>query len=258
MTDFGVCALLAGVLPTPRWATTFGANDTSLQDLSFYVWVVNNGSSLGLVDLGLPLDAEDAEALSATNRAFDADGFRSVRLLPELLATAGIDPADVEFVALTQTATYHTGGLDADLLPNARVFAAWAGVSELLLGPPGHPPAEFYFTDRSWRSLRQLAVEGRLHLVDAATEIVPGVVFEPTGGHHPGSAAVRIATELGTVGLVETSFLQRDLDDGVPIGVAEDVATTRSVIHRFRASCTHAVAIHDPANATRFPYEVPR
>jgi len=254
VSEFRIAALAAGVLPTPHWATTFGVNDTTLQNLHFYVWLVTDGVTLGLVDLGLPLDAADAEALSATNRAFDSDGFHSVRLLPEILADAGVDPRDVDFVAITQTVTYHTGGLDAGLLPNASVFASWAGVSELLLEPPGHPPTELYFTERSWRSLRQLAVEGRLHLVDSVTEIVPGVEFEPTGGHHPGSAAVRVRTGEGIVGLVETSFLQRDLDAGVPIGIAEDVATARAVIRRFRATCAHAVAIHDPANAARFPH----
>ncbi len=249
---FHIRALLAGSLPTPRWATTFGMNSTELLDLSFYVWVVSNGDTTGLVDLGLPLDHAERSALSATNREFAAEGFIGVRLLPDLLADARITTTDIDFVAVTQTISYHSGGLDAQLLPNATFFLSAAGVREMLESPPGHPPVEFYFTAPAWSSLRQLAIEGRLRLVDDPTEVVPGITFETTGGHHPGSAAVRIATKDGVVGLVETSFLQDDLARGVPIGIAEDVATCRRTIRRYTSECWKAVAIHDPANATHF------
>ncbi|RNL62534.1 hypothetical protein EFK50_12250 [Nocardioides marmoriginsengisoli] len=244
-------ALPVGVLPTPRWATTFGAHDTSLQDLGFYVWIVTDGATVGLIDLGLPLDAADAQAISDSNRVF-GDGFRDVVLLPELLRSAGLDGADVDFALVTQTVTYHSGGLDAELLPNATFYLARGGVDELLGGPPGHPAPEFYFTERSWRSLRTLAIQGRLRLVDEPVVVVPGVTFEATGGHHPGSAGVRVRTAEGVVGLLETAFLQADLDNGVPIGIAEDVAGCRRAIQRYRAECDHAVALHDLANATRF------
>lgn len=249
---FRICALPAGTLPTPTWATTFGANDTELIDLGFYVWIVTDGAVTGLVDLGLPLDEADLMALSATNRNFAADGFGNIRLLPDLLGQAGVAATDIDFVLVTQTISYHSGGLDARLLPNATFFLSAAGVREMLEDAPGHPPVEFYFTDRAWSSLRQLAIEGRLRLVDSLTEVAPGVTFETTGGHHPGSAAVRITTKDGVVGLVETSFLQADLDRGVPIGIAEDVAACRRTIQRYARECWQAVAIHDPANAVRF------
>ena len=59
---------------------------------------------------------------------------------------------------------------------------------ELLLDNPGHPPRGFYFTEDSWQFLRKLLVEDRIQSVDKPTEVVPGIVFETTGGHHPGSA----------------------------------------------------------------------
>lgn len=141
------------------------------------------------------------------------------------------------------------------LLPNATFFASYAGVRELLLCPPGHPAPEYYFTDRSWTSLRRLAIESRLRLVDEPTQIVPGVSFETTGGHHPGSAAVRVQTSQGVIGLLETSFLQADLESGTPIGIAEDIATCRNAIRRYRAECDQVVAIHDPSNVARFPWQ---
>lgn len=254
MTAFyAIRAELAGVLPTPGWAILLGENDTRLHDLFFYVWIVTDGQRVGLIDTGLPLDAADLAKLSATNGAFGDDvGFRSVRTLPEILRDRGIRPEDVSFVALTQTVTYHSGGIDAELLPNATFYLALAGVQEFLVDPPGHPSPEFYFTTRSWASLRTLAIEHRLRLVADAADIAAGIRFEVTGGHHPGSAGVIIATAEGTVGVLETAFVKRNLETGRPIGIAEDAAAARRAMASFARRCDRVVAIHDAQNATDF------
>lgn len=251
---FELRAVPVGTLPVPAWAAVFAANDTKLVDLGFYVWVVTDGHTVGLVDLGLPPDPAEAAALDEANRALDRDGgFRDVRLVPDVLTELGLSGDDIDFIAITQTVTYHTGGLDAGLFPRAHVYISLAGVGELLTGPSGHPPAPFFFTPMSWSALRQLAVEGRLHCVDAPTEIVPGVVFETTGGHHPGSAGLRIRTQAGMTGLLETAFLQENLERRQPIGICEDVSRCRTVIHRYLQECDEVVAIHEPSNASRFP-----
>lgn len=243
----------AAILPAPGWALVLGDNDDALHDLHFYVWIVTDGTTVGIVDAGLPLDPADAAALGATNAAFGDDaGFREVRTLPEILADRGIDPADVSFVAITQTVTYHTGGIDAELLPNATFFLARAGVLELLVDPPGHPAPEFYFTERSWRSLRELAIEGRLRLVADEEQVAPGVTFAVTGGHHPGSAAVIVTTDDGIVALLETAFVRRNLQTGSPIGIAEDAAAARRAMRRMAERADVVVAIHDPANAADY------
>ncbi len=251
--EFTIRAELAAVLPAPGWAVLFGENDTSLHDLHFYVWVVSDGETVGLIDAGLPLDDAEANALGATNAGFgDPIGFRSVRKLPEILADAGVRPEDVAFVAITQTVTYHSGGLDASLLPNAVFYIAGAGVMELLSGAPGHPAPEFYFSEASWASLRTLAIAGRLRLVDHDAQILRGIRFEVTGGHHPGSAAVIVDTADGVVGILETAFLKRNLESGRPIGIAEDVAAARRAISSFRDRFDTVVAIHDPDNGRDF------
>lgn len=246
---FMLHALPAGTLPVASSFAFFGSSDSALVDLGFYVWLVTDGSTIGLVDTGLPLEATELDALRAS------DPFHSVRLLPELLNEAGLSGADVDFVAITQTVTYHTGGIDAGLLPNARFYLALAGVAEMLGEPPGHPGTALYFTQRGWDSMRRLAIEDRLRCVDGPVEIVPGVVFETTGGHHPGSAAVRVQTSAGTTGLLETAFLQANLDRLHPIGICEDVARCRATIRRYLRECDEVVAIHEPANAGRFPLD---
>ena len=88
--------------------------------------------------------------------------------------------------------------------------------------------------------------------MDEITEILPGILFETTGGHHPGSAALRIDTSKGKVGILETAFLQKNIDEILPIGIAENVALCRKAIKRFRNLCDIVVADHEPANSLRF------
>ncbi|MEH1013193.1 hypothetical protein V6U90_08775 [Micromonospora sp. CPCC 206060] len=250
---FTLTAVPVARLPIPGWEAFFGENDTTFHDLYFYVWLVSDGEHTGLIDLGLPLDADDRAALDRACQGVDPRSrFHDVRLLPQVLDDLGVRGEDIDFVLLTQTITYHTGGLVPALLPRATVYASHAGIREMLCSPPGHPPTEFYFTAASWAALRDLAVAGRLVVTDGPVTVAPGLVFETTGGHHPGSAGVRVRAGHGVVGLLETAFFARNVAEELPIGIAEDAATCRRVIKEYRRICDEVVALHDPGNGDRF------
>jgi len=250
---YRLTAIPAGTLPVPGWEAFFGRNDHNFYDLIFYVWLVTDGQRIGLIDAGLPLDAADRAALDRASQSVDENCcYRDVRPLNEILDELGVRPEDIDFVLITQPITYHTGGLDPALLPRAEVYISKAGVIEMLTDPPGHPETGFYFTRDSWNFLRDLAVEGRLRVTDGPVEVAPGILFETTGGHHPGSAGVQVRTAQGLVGLLETAFLDRNVEEGLPIGIAEDVAACRSVIRRYKRECDVVVAVHDPKNAKRY------
>ena len=247
-------AIPVGALPVPGWEAFFGVNDSAFYDLMFYIWVVTDGETIGLIDTGLPLDPEARAALDTANRTLDERAtFSDVRTITQALSDLNISGSDIDFVAITQTITYHTGGLDAAVLPRAHIYLSRAGLTEMLNDPPGHPPVEHYFTAASWASIRQFANDGRLHCVDEPTCVVPGIEFETTGGHHAGSAGLRIATHDGVTGLLETAFFDRNVAEGRPIGIAENAALCRSVIQRYKIECSKVVALHDPTNARRYP-----
>lgn len=241
------CPVAVHEVPTSK--CFFGRDDDRVIDLWFHVWIVRSEDGrVGLIDSGLPPDADDLEALRGTGV------YRDVRPLADVLAGEGVAPEQVDWCCITQPVTYHSGGIVPELLPRAEVWLSKAGMTELLCDPPGHPPTEFFFTARSWAYLRELAIDGRLRVVDAPAEVVPGVVFETTGGHHPGSAGVRVRTrDEGVVGILETAFLQENVDAEIPIGIAEHVAECRRAIKTWKQTCDVVLADHDPSLATRYP-----
>ena len=225
----------------------------TFHDLSFYVWIVRGDGRLGLIDTGLPLDeASRNRLIEACKTVAPECQMSDVKTLDALLQEERIDPSDIDFVAITQPISYHTGGLVPSLLPRAQVYVSRAGVLEMLLDCPGHPPRSEYFTEDGWVFLRQLLIENRLHLVDEPTEMAPGLVFETTGGHHPGSAAVTVQTNDGLVGILETAFLQRNIDDELPIGIAENVSACREAIRRYKKTCDLVLPDHEPSLAARY------
>jgi glyoxylase-like metal-dependent hydrolase (beta-lactamase superfamily II) len=231
----------------PASSCFFGRGDQSTRELWFYVWVVRGDNTIGLIDSGLPAEPEDLAALRTSGTYTD------VVPLADVLTAQGLSPTDIDWCVLTQLVTYHTGGLNAANLPRATVYLALDGLTELLTDPPGHPAAEFYFTDSAWSFLRQLAIDGRLRAVDRPVDVVPGVRFEPTGGHHPGSAGVKVDTADGLVGILETAFVQENIDNEIPIGLAEDTARCRRVIRQWKKDCGIVIADHDPSATQPYP-----
>ncbi|MFR9780953.1 MBL fold metallo-hydrolase [Micromonospora sp. MS34] len=99
--------------------------------------------------------------------------------LPEELAAAGIDPADVRTVVLTHLHTDHVGWAGA-LFPNADHLVQRAELDALARFHPELPA----------RLLGPLRVTGRLRVVDGDADLTPGVRVLSTPGHTPGHQSV--------------------------------------------------------------------
>jgi len=234
-------------LPVPGWECLFGRNDCSLHNLTFWIWVLRCGDQVALIDTGLPAGS-DLEALDQANQGVDPKCvFTPHQTLTQILEKEQIPASAVRFVLISQLVTYSTGGLAARSFPNATFYCAWQGMSELLTQSPGHPPKEFYFTADSWNSLRDLLIEGRIVFAQGSIEVAPGLLYEPTGGHHPGSAGVQVKTGAGVVGILETAFVQENVEKEIPIGIAENTAECRYVIRRYRKECALTLAGHEPS-----------
>lgn len=251
---FTVSAFQVAKLPVAGWNAYFGSGDATLHELAFYIWHLERDGLHVLVDAGLPAAGAERDDLIRASASRDARSlFTDIRVIDDAMAAFGLQPDDIDIVLITQTITYHTGGLIREWFPRAEVYLSLAGVQEFLTSPVGHPATDLYFTRETWNYIRDLAISGRLHVTDGPVQVRAGLTFETTGGHHPGSAAVKVDTGSEVLGILETAFLQKNIDDLHPIGIAEDVAQCRRMIVKYHTECDRVVAIHEPANMSLFP-----
>lgn len=238
----------------PAWACLFGSNDTSWRRIAFHVWIAQGKSGTAVIDAGPPPDERDFRILSdACAKMAPECAMQRRRRLTSVFAEAGIKPEAVDAVLITQPITYHTGGLLPDFFPRATVYLPRAGLLEFLLDSPGHPPRDCYFTESTWLFLHRLLREDRLILPDDRVQVFPDLWLEVTGGHHPGSAAVTMPTARGSLAILETAFLEDNLERECPVGVAENAALCRSVIRKYKQANDFVLAIHDSTLENQFP-----
>lgn len=128
-------------------------------------------------------------------------GLGTGHLQPHMRA-AGIDPADIDIVAITHTHPDHVWGLvDADgvpAYPNATIavsredFDYWTDLSHVATAPNQH--MKDHFTG-AHKNLLPYAEAGRISWVSDGTEIVSGVTAIATPGHSPGHVVYRLDSE---------------------------------------------------------------
>lgn len=241
-------------LSVPRHFALMGELDaTGSVELDFVVWSIRTDDGVCLVDTGLP-SGPDLTHLDDMNSGGDERWrFRDVRSVRDALDELGVTPDEVDAVLLTQLVTYCSGGLEEALFPRARIVLARAGLEEYLAGGVGHPPTSLYVTPGGWRAIGEAAAQGRLDVVDRRQLVLPGVEFVVTGGHHPASASVRVSSGEGTgIALLETAFLQDNIETSRPIGIAESAADARRAVLEAQSEGFEVVAMHDPRHRERF------
>ncbi|THG31513.1 MBL fold metallo-hydrolase [Naasia lichenicola] len=145
--------------------------------------VVDTGQALVLFDSGVGVDP-------SLGRGFFGPG--TGHAIPHLRA-AGIDPSDIDFVAITHTHPDHVWGLvDADgtpFYPNATIivsredFDYWTDLGHVGTAPSQHMKDHFI---GAHKNLTPYYEQGRLRFVEDGETVTPGVRAMATPGHSPG------------------------------------------------------------------------
>lgn len=160
------------------------------------ILVVDTGDTLIQFDSGVGIDP-------AFGRGFF--GPKTGQTIPNL-KRAGIDPADIDIVAITHTHPDHVWGLVDELgrplYPNAKVavsredFAYWTNLDNIHDGMSDH--LKDHFTGAR-KNLLPYVEEDRVIWVGDGTELVPGVTAIATPGHSPGHIVYRIDSDGETI-----------------------------------------------------------
>ncbi len=227
---YGLRALVAGRCDVCRHIAF--ADDPSDETVPFllYVWLLRGGERPMLVDTG----PKDLETFNAATSRYIPGGIvqRAGERTPELLAAAGVDPADVSHVFVTHLHPDHYEYFD--LFPNAAMVVSDRGFREAL---PGIRP----------NVMRALAARwpGALRLV-GDEDVVPGVATVQLGCHSRCSQAIVVHTAAGRAVLCgDVAYLYENIEGPRPIG-GVDAGEWHAAMARARGAGDLLLPGHDP------------
>jgi glyoxylase-like metal-dependent hydrolase (beta-lactamase superfamily II) len=226
----------------------YGLEDRTL-DMACYFWMVRRGSEVTLVDSGW----NRFRGLPKTERYrhLTVDETDPIALLARL----GVSPQDVTNVIVSHMHFDHVGNLD--LFPQADVFVARAEY-ECWTGPLASNPAlSLSIFPEEVAVVEKFRHAERLHLVEQASEIIPGIVASPVGGHTPGQMLVDVVTDTGTIVLAtDAAHYHEELDENRPFYHYSDLVATLETYATLRERATRPqtriVSGHDPIEMTRY------
>jgi glyoxylase-like metal-dependent hydrolase (beta-lactamase superfamily II) len=237
---YEVLAVRYGVVPDfPVAELVKGADPARKLDIAMMVWLVRGKDRTVLVDSGF-----------YRPQFFKSWNVASYLRPDEAVARAGVKAADVTDVVLTHAHWDHADG--ADLFPKAQIWIQ---------------KEDAYYTGAAWQPggkhggiepedvayLLRANTEGRLHLVDGDTEILPGIRVW-TGGRH--TWASQYVTVAGIVLASDNLYLYENLDKHLPIAQTFDAQSNLAAQDKMKTLAKEPRLIvpgHDPAVLMRFP-----
>jgi glyoxylase-like metal-dependent hydrolase (beta-lactamase superfamily II) len=178
-----------GVVPRPLWEKSFAPDERNRIQLALRCLLIVDGDRRVLVD--------DGAGLNWDGKHRDMYGIdASATNLEVQLKRAGCTRADITDVVLTHLHFDHAGGTNRDgalAFPNAtyhlqRRHWKWA-----------HQPSEKDAGSFRREDYAPLESSGRLHLLEGATELYPGIHLFLSEGHTVGLQLVRVESENQTL-----------------------------------------------------------
>ena len=220
----------------------FGAADAEGIPINVQCWLLRGHGRTVLVDTGL-----GPTPLPGNEQKFQQ---RSGEDTASLLQARGVGPGDVDAVVLSHL--HHDHAENAGLFPRAEVVVSRRGWEHwqrerTAMRAPLYPLGLI----EAWEG----GVLGdRLRLADDEETILPGLRVAWSGGHTPCSQFVFVDTPLGrAVFTGDESFLYRNVERDVPVGLHADLERARTALVRAREDADFPVPSHDPEVLVRHP-----
>jgi glyoxylase-like metal-dependent hydrolase (beta-lactamase superfamily II) len=174
-----------GIVPRSIWSRLQQADENNLLPFDTNVFLLQARGKNILFDVGLGDFLEEKQR--KLYGCFKPSG------LPAGLEALGLTPDDIDFVLLSHLHWDHAGGCiksvvgaPAVMFPKAQHYVhadEWQDAMH-----PDERTIGVYFPDR----LRAIESAGLLHLIEADTEVLPGIRLVKIGGHTRGQLGVEV------------------------------------------------------------------
>jgi hypothetical protein len=190
--------------------------------LSFHAVLVESEETNLLINTGMP---ENLSERNSEMVKFAGERCRFVRHdIVNELRSLGIDPSEIQNVAFTPIQDYTVGGLK--LFRNSRIHVNRKGWVEDVTAPShsSHLSRNLIIPEYV---LKYLILEAwnRIQFFDAIPDfqLLPGISVRWVGCHHRSSLAFIINTSSGKVIFTDCSFKSGNIEEDIPIGIAESI-----------------------------------
>ncbi|WP_323032455.1 N-acyl homoserine lactonase family protein [Paracoccus sp. (in: a-proteobacteria)] len=214
--------------------------------LDYYFWVLQGDGRNILVDA-----AFTPECGLRRGRPLDVD-------LVEVLAGAGLTPADFSDVIITHLHFDHTGFLGR--FPHARVHLQRNELTAAVHAIADHPTLRWTYEPADIQALLVASFEGRVRFYDGDTDLFPGIRIHLLPGHSPGQAAIAVETQRGKIMLaVDVAHFYANLLLEQPFIVTDSFRDTLSSYRRLRElqpDINRIIVGHDPKVRVLYPPEM--
>jgi len=174
-----------GVVPKILWEKLVTPNDKNLIPMANNYFVLKAHGKVMLLDSGLGDVLDDRD-----RKVYGTDG---VTAIESGLAELGLTPEDIDYAIQTHLHVDHSSGLvkmeNGEMVPrfpNAIILATRQEWEDAM--SPNERTASVYKPER----LQVLKDSGKLELIDANTELFPGIRAVHTGGHTAGHFGVEM------------------------------------------------------------------
>ncbi len=239
-----------GEVPGPEvyWMKDFG----KWVKLCFYSFMVDTNDGYLLVNTGLPKDLTLRNKFlldwAGTDRC--RFSFTKDEMIDNALKRNGVSPADIAHVIITPIQDYTIGSLDH--FKNAKIYFSRRGWHSEIANSStkSFVNRDMYFPQYIRRFVFDEAWD-RVVLVEDQ-EIVDGVSVRWTGGHHRSSMSVLLGTKEGSVAITDAAFTSRNLEENIPIGIAENIFECYDAYDLLKRSSKVVIPSYDPENIQRF------
>jgi len=220
--------------------------------LSFYSFLVDTTDGFLLVNTGLPRDLSPRNKFLRDWAGTDRCKFSvsDEEKIENALARNDLTPDDIAHVIITPVQDYTIGALNQ--FKKSKIYFSRKGWYEDVVTPSANAflSRDIYFP----REIRKFIFEEAWNSVVLVEDqqIVDGVSVKWTGSHHRSSMSILLETKNGILSITDSAFTSRNLDENIPIGIAESVLECHEAYRFLKKVSYRIIPAYDPENVRRF------